>query len=57
MRCGGDIDPDLAFLADTSKVVGNSVYEKIITDKNNTKTYAMFQEKRRFHSKSSETTF
>lgn len=32
-RRGGDVDPDLALLADTSKLVGNSVYGKTITDK------------------------
>lgn len=32
-RRGGDVDPSLTLLADTSKLVGNSVYGKTITDK------------------------
>lgn len=31
-RCGGDINPDLAPFADMSKLVGNAVYGKAVTD-------------------------
>jgi hypothetical protein len=36
-RRAGDVSPDKALLAETSKFVGNSVYGKMITNKENHK--------------------